>query len=154
MTEKIQLKIVDRRDFVVGAAAAAALTMTADRAMAQMSTMDAIKKATGGGEATEGKVSLDLPEIAENGNTVPFTVSVDSPMTGSDYVKTLSVFATGNPNPDVATFHFSPQSGKASATSRMRLGKTQDIVAVAVLSNGKNYVGTRTVKVTIGGCGG
>lgn len=113
-----------------------------------------LNKITGGAEAVEDKVTLDLPEIAENGNTVPFSVNVDSPMTADNYVKAVHILATGNPNPDVATFFFTPQSGKAQATSRMRLGKTQDVIALAEMSDGKFYVGRRTVKVTIGGCGG
>ena len=80
---------------------------------------------------------MDLPEIAENGNTVPFTVIVDSPMTEKDYVKAMYVISTGNPQPGVATFRFTPQSGKAAVASRMRLARTQDIIALAELSDGK-----------------
>ena len=78
-----------------------------------------------------------MPEIAENGNTVPFTISVDSPMTDKDYVKAVHVISTGNPQPGVATFRFTPQSGKAAAASRMRLAETQDVIALAELSDGK-----------------
>src|SRR5690606_30934211 len=102
----------------------------------------------------EGKLMLKLPEIAENGNTVPFSISVDSPMTEDDYVKAVHVISTGNPQPMVATFHFTPQSGKAAVSSRMRLAKTQDVVSVAELSDGKFAIARKEVKVTIGGCGG
>ncbi len=158
MTERIQLKVIDRRDFVLGASAVAALAaflpLGAGRAEAKVSWQDAMKAVIGDAKPTMGKVALELPEIAENGNTVPFTVSVDSPMTGNDYVKAVHIFATGNPAPDVVSFFFTPASGKAKATSRMRLAKTQDVVAVAEMSNGKVYMGKRSVKVTIGGCGG
>lgn len=114
----------------------------------------ALKKIVGDQTPIEGKVMLNLPEIAENGNTVPFSISVDSPMSDSDYVKAVHVISTGNPQPTVATFHFTPESGKAAVSSRMRLAKTQDIVGVAELSDGKFAIARKEVKVTIGGCGG
>jgi len=113
-----------------------------------------LSKVTGGAAAKEGRVSLKLPEIAENGRTVPVTVSVDSPMSDSDYVKTVHVVAEGNPNPEVVSFNMSPGMGKAEVSTRIRLGKTQNVRAVAVMSDGSVYSGTKEVKVTIGGCGG
>lgn len=108
-------------------------------------------KSVGDGSAL---ITLDLPQIAENGNTVPLTVEVDSPMTDADSVKSVHIFAEGNPQPDVASFHFTPRNGVAVASTRMRLAGTQNIVAVAEMSDGR-VVGTKTeVKVTIGGCGG
>ncbi|MGE5511426.1 MAG: thiosulfate oxidation carrier protein SoxY [Bacteroidota bacterium] len=159
MTRGLRLEIVDRRDFVLGtvasAAMAALLSSLPAAAQEKPKTLDeALKAILGDAKPIEGKVSLDLPEIAENGNTVPFAVSVDSPMTDSDYVKAIHILATGNPQADVATFRFTPTSGKASVASRMRLAKTQDVLAVAELSDGKFLLGKRVVKVTIGGCGG
>ena len=157
MTDRIHIDVLDRRDFVLGATAAAALVafmIPGSNSAAAKDWQEILKKAIGDTAPTEGKVTLELPEIAENGNTVPFTVAVDSPMSDSDYVKAVHVFATGNPSPEVVTFHFTPMSGKAAATSRMRLGKTQDVIVVAQMSNGKAYMGKRQVKVTIGGCGG
>ncbi|MCC2096427.1 MAG: thiosulfate oxidation carrier protein SoxY [Hyphomicrobiales bacterium] len=115
---------------------------------------DLIAGFTGGAEPQSGRVSIDAPEIAENGNTVPIGISVESPMTADDYVADVIILASGNPNPGVATFHFSAMSGEAKAQTRMRLAKTQDIVAVAKMSDGSVYMDKRTVKVTIGGCGG
>lgn len=150
------MRKLDRREFVLGGAAiAAATTLAIGDTMAQGATWeDALKKILGEAKATEGKLTLELPEIAENGNTVPFTISVDSPMTANDYVKTVHVISTGNPQPGVATFRFTPQSGKAAAASRMRLARTQDVIAVAELSDGKFLQAKKSVKVTIGGCGG
>jgi sulfur-oxidizing protein SoxY len=99
-------------------------------------------------------VSLDLPEIAENGNTVPITVKVDSPMTDADHVTDVLVLADGNPRAGVATFRFNALSGVAEASIRIRLAQTQNIVAVAKMSDGKFYTTSKQVKVTIGGCGG
>ena len=115
---------------------------------------DLINKFTGGKPATEGKVGLDLPEIAENGNTVPMTVSVDSPMTEQSHVTDVLVVADGNPRGGVATFHFSPASGAAEANTRVRLATTQNITAIARMNDGSLFKATKQVKVTIGGCGG
>jgi sulfur-oxidizing protein SoxY len=108
----------------------------------------------GGKEVKEGKISLSTPEIAENGNTVPVGVEVESPMTEADHVTDVMLLADGNPRAGVATFHFTPMSGEASATTRIRLASTQNVVAVAKMSDGSVYTAKSLVKVTIGGCGG
>ncbi len=113
-----------------------------------------IAKFTGGKTAEKGKITIELPEIAENGNTVPLSVSVDAPMTADNYVSEILVVAEGNPNPGVATFHFSAVSGKAEAATRIRLATTQNIIAVAKTSKGEFFTAQKLVKVTIGGCGG
>lgn len=121
---------------------------TADDVMAR------IKEFSGGSEPATGTISLEAPEIAENGNTVPISVSVESPMTDDDYVESVVIYADGNPSPDVITFNFTPMSGEASATTRMRLAKTQNVYAVAKTSSGQVFMDKKEVKVTIGGCGG
>ncbi len=115
---------------------------------------EAIKKAVGDGAMKEGKITLDLPEIAENGNTVPVGFSVESPMTEADYVKSVHLFAEKNPAADVASVHFTPASGVAKAALRIRMAGTQNVVAVAEMSDGTLYTAKKLVKVTIGGCGG
>jgi sulfur-oxidizing protein SoxY len=154
------IAVTNRRDLLLGAGSAG-LIMTLLVAGSPLAAQeksngfeDALKKVLGDAKPTEGKINLDMPEIAENGNTVPFTLTVDSPMTDADYVKAVHVISTGNPQPGVGSFNFTPLSGKAAISSRMRLGRTQDIVAVAALSNGTFLMSRRTVKVTIGGCGG
>ncbi len=123
--------------------------------LAADTAMEEIKAFTGGGAAAEsGRVTLAMPEIAENGNTVPLTVSVDSPMSSDDYVKRVLIVADANPRPGVATFHFSPKSGVAEASTRMRLARTQNVIAVAEMSDGSFHMAKAEVKVTIGGCGG
>ena len=117
-------------------------------------TQAAIDAFTGGTAPTQGTVTLTAPEIAENGNTVPISISVDSPMTEESYVQSVTILAEGNPNPAVATFHFSPASGAARASTRMRLAKTQNVIAVAKMNDGSVFTDSRNVKVTIGGCGG
>ena len=109
---------------------------------------------TGGKEPQTGKITLTAPEIAENGNTVPISVDVDSAMAEGDMVDSVMIVADGNPRPEVATFHFTAMSGSAAATTRMRLAKTQNVIALAKMADGSVYMDKKEVKVTIGGCGG
>ena len=160
MLQRIEIRTVDRREFVLGTSAVAVVTpLLADAALGQGKAADGdwqqvLKNIVGGASPSQGRIALELPEIAENGNTVPFNVSVDSPMTEGDHVKAVHLISTANPQPVVATFHFTPASGKASVASRMRLAQTQDVIAVAELSDGKFVMARHAVRVTIGGCGG
>ena len=113
-----------------------------------------IKKLYGDKKFESSKIKLDVPEIAENGLVVPINIEVASPMTDADYVKTVHVFADGNPLPGIVTYRFTPACGKASASTRMRLAQTQNIVCIAEMSNGSLHMAKANVKVTIGGCGG
>lgn len=145
-----------RRDFLkLSAVGVAAIAFGAAPAAAATSEVDEIiAKLAGGKKIAEGRVTLDLPSIAENGLVVPLNFEVESPMTADDYVKSVHFFADGNPNPQVADFTFTPMSPKAAAQLRIRLAKTQNVIAVAVMSNGDVYSAKKEVKVTIGGCGG
>jgi sulfur-oxidizing protein SoxY len=106
------------------------------------------------GEPKTGRISIKAPEIAENGNSVPVTITVESPMTEADYVKAVHVVADGNPLPGVASFRFWPASGRAEAQFRIRLAASQKVTAIAEMSDGSLWTDSREVKVTIGGCGG
>ena len=110
-------------------------------------TDDAIATMTGGADITEGGIDLIAPEIAENGNTVPVEVSAPGAVE-------IALFASGNPTPAVATFKFGPLAGSRSGSTRIRLAKTQDVVAIAKMEDGSFRKASATVKVTIGGCGG
>ncbi len=134
-----------RRDALalgLGATAASFLPM---RAMAAAD--EAIAEFTGGAEPGSEGLTLTAPEIAENGNTVP--ISVDAP--GAE---AIAIYATDNPTPKVATFNFGPLAGSQSATTRIRLAGTQDVIAVARMADGSFVQTSALVKVTIGGCGG
>jgi sulfur-oxidizing protein SoxY len=146
---------VSRRTVLAGiGVGAAAATLAPRLALAdKAATDDYLGKMTGGAKIQDGKVKLKLPQIAENGNTVQFTVTVDSPQTEADHVKAIHIVAEGNPSPGVASFHFTP-TGKPEVSMRMRLGKTQNVRAVAVMADGSAYQAVQEVKVTIGGCGG
>ncbi|HKU99003.1 MAG TPA: thiosulfate oxidation carrier protein SoxY [Vineibacter sp.] len=150
--------IINRRRVMVGAlgmsAAAALAAIFPRQAVATPDTAKQLLQTLIKGEPKDGRVTLKAPEIAENGNAVPVTVSVESPMTDKDYVKALHIVADGNPNPGVASFTFTPASGKCEVQLRVRMAQTQKIVCVAEMSDGSLWSAAREVKVTIGGCGG
>jgi sulfur-oxidizing protein SoxY len=106
------------------------------------------------GTPKDGKVTMKAPEIAENGNAVPLTVTVEGEMSEKSWVKAIYIAADGNPNPGIAVYEFTPLSGKAEVSLRVRLQQTQKLVAVAEMNDGTLYTASREVKVTIGGCGG
>ena len=134
-----------RRDALALGAGAAALTFAPHMALA--AGEEEIAEFTGGAEIGTGDITLTAPEIAENGNTVP--ISVEAP--GAE---AIMVLALGNPSPDVATFNFGPMAGSHMASTRIRLAGTQDVLAVAKMPDGSFIQDQKTVKVTIGGCGG
>jgi len=146
-------KGVNRREFALGAAAVAALLpLGATAASAKGNNYEALLKArTNGAKLEEGKVKLKMPDLAENGNLVPFTATVEGDAAN---VKAIYIFAPLNPGPEVGQFYFTAASGTALVTGRMRMGKTQEIVAIAEMNDGKFYVTKKNVKVTVGGCGG
>jgi len=148
---------IDRRAFTLGVAGVAASIGIGGPAMAQdlpAEVQSVLKTLIGDATPIGGKISLQLPEIAENGNTVPYSVTVESPMTETEFVKAVHILAPANPHLRVATFYFTSQSGKAAISSRMRLGQTQDVLAIAEMSDGRVYMSKRAVRVTVGGCGG
>ncbi|HJQ56906.1 MAG TPA: thiosulfate oxidation carrier protein SoxY [Vineibacter sp.] len=150
--------VVKRRRVVVGGlgvtAIAALGAMITGPAAATPDSAKQLLQSLAKGDPKEGKVSIKAPEIAENGNAVPVTISVDSPMSVQDHVKAVHVVADGNPNPGVASFFFAPESGKCEVQLRVRMAQTQKIVVVAETSDGGLWTAAREVKVTIGGCGG
>ena len=149
---------VSRRElltlFGVSTVAVMGISLTAPAMASTDAAAAAIKKITGGKEKMSSKVVLDTPQIAENGSTVPITVRVNSPMNASDNVKSLHLWADGNPNPNVASFHFTELSAKAQVATRIRLMKTQNVIAVAEMGDGSFALAKSKIKVTIGGCGG
>lgn len=144
-----------RRAILASAGGLMALAFAPGIALADAKAVaDEIKKLVGDRPLKEGRIKLDLPTIAENGLVVPLSFEVESPMTESDYVKSVHFLADGNPNPGVATFTFTPLAPRAAASLRVRLAQTQNIVCLAEMSNGDVYTAKKEVKVTIGGCGG
>ena len=151
----LKMKQIPRREaiFMIGALSSSIMFPLNSSATTKM-VSDRIKEITKGLGAEESDIFLDLPEIAENGNQVKVSFEIDSPMTDKEFVKEVYILADGNPAPNVAKFTFSPALGSCSATTRIRLSKTQNVHLVAAYNNGKFAMTKSKVKVTIGGCGG
>ena len=140
------MELTRRKILAIGSGTLACAGLTGLPAFASL-TDDAIATLTGGAELGSGAITLTAPEIAENGNTVP--IAVDAPGAAE-----ITLFADGNPVPNVATFKFGPLSASRSASTRIRLATTQNVVAVAKMEDGSFQMAKANVKVTIGGCGG
>ena len=112
----------------------------------------AIRNVTGGAAVKTGKIKLDVPPLVENGNTVPMTVSVASPMAPEDFVRSIHVFNEKNPQPNVGNFYFGPNAGRAQVSTRIRLADSQKVVAIARLSDGSFWSASVDVVVTLAAC--
>jgi sulfur-oxidizing protein SoxY len=146
-----------RRDILQGAATLAGcgalLRLTVRPAVATPEMMqDAVRSVVGEAPVSKGKVKLDLPPLVENGNSVPCTVSVDSPMTTTDYVKAIHVFNEKNPQPNVIGVRLGPRAGRAEFSTRIRLADSQTVTAIAELSDGTFWSGDIDVIVTLAAC--
>jgi sulfur-oxidizing protein SoxY len=144
--EQTDMKLSRRDTLALGLGALGASIFLPKISLAA-TTEEAIAAFTGGADLGEGGLTLTAPEIAENGNTVPIEVNAPG-------AEAIMVLAAGNPNPDVATFNFGPLAGEQMAATRIRLAGTQDVVAIAKMSDGSFVKASQEVKVTIGGCGG
>ena len=146
-----------RRHFLTlagGAALAGAVpTITIRPAEATPATLStAIRNVIGEAPLHIGRVKLDIPPLVENGNTVPLSVAVDSPMTEKDHVKAVHVFNEKNPQPYIISVHFGPRAGRAQFSTRIRLADSQNVVAIAEMSDGSLWSDTVEVIVTIAAC--
>jgi sulfur-oxidizing protein SoxY len=140
-----------RRHLVL--AAGTALLARPDAAHATPERMRAaIAAFTGGAPIRDGRITLDIATLVDNGNTVPVAVRVDSPMTAADHVQRIAVFSELNPNTEVAVFHLGPRSGRAAVQTRMRLATSQRLTAVAALSDGSHWQHSVDVVVTLAAC--
>lgn len=140
------MQFTRREALVLGAGATAAACLPLP-ALAATAVEEAVAAFTGGATPADGGVEIQAPEIAENGNTVPVSVSARG-------ATAILLLADGNPNPGVATFHFGALAAGSAAATRIRLAQTQNLVAVAKMADGSFAKAERNVKVTIGGCGG
>lgn len=157
-----------RREFLLAAGGVAAGIALGPAALAQngvgpgrssaptpasaAATLQAIHAVVGSASVNKGKVTLDLPALIENGNGVPLAVSVDSPMTETDYVRAIHIFTEKNPLPNVVSFHLGPRAGRASVATRVRLADSQTVVAICELSDGSFWSGSVSVVVTLAAC--
>jgi sulfur-oxidizing protein SoxY len=145
-------RVTTRREVLAAGAGLASLIVAGSPAIAAESMETAIQALTGEAQARPGKVKLDVPPLVENGNSVAVTVTVDHPMTPTEFVKTIAIFNEKNPQPNVATFQLGARAGRASVSTRMRLATSQKIVAVAELSDGTFWSDSADVLVTLAAC--
>ena len=148
--------MTSRRDFLIatgsfaGGVGLAGSSRDVDATPAAM--QDALRKVAGNATIRRGRVKLDLPPLIDNGNAVPMTVSVESPMTPADYVKAIHVVTEKNPQPNVVSVFLGPRAGRAGLRTRVRIADTQTVTAVAELSDGTFWSGTADVVVTLSAC--
>jgi sulfur-oxidizing protein SoxY len=121
-------------------------------ALRQQALDEAVRKVTGGAQVRVGKVKLDIPPLIDNGNTVPLTVMVESPMTEADHVKAIHVFTEKNPQPFVIGAHIGPRAGRAKLATRARIADTGKVIAIAEMSDGSFWSETVSVVVTLSAC--
>jgi sulfur-oxidizing protein SoxY len=143
---------VTRRGALALAGGAITIALTRPARATPETMKQVIDAFTGGKPVTEGRVKLEITLLVENGNSVPFSIHVDSPMTAEHHVKRIGVFNEKNPLPDVAVFTLTPRCGRAQVASRMRLNDTQMVTAIAEMSDGSFWSGTSQVVVTLPAC--
>lgn len=147
--------MTSRRDFLIAAAGTAggiglAVSRRVHATPAEM--QDAIRKVTGGATVRSGRVKLDVPPLIDNGNAVPLSVAVESPMTAANHVRAIHVFTERNPLPDVLSVHLGPRAGRARIATRVRLADTQTVIAIAEMSDGSFWSDSAEVVVTLSAC--
>lgn len=153
MTDGQTPSLPSRRQWLKRAATLSMIALVPiDLRAAPQDMRNALRAAFGDRDIREGKVDLQLPALAENGNSVRLTVSVDSPMTADDHVQFIQLFSPENPLPDIARFEFTPASGRAEIETRIRLSAEQDVLAVAGFSDGSLWSGSAHIVVTEAAC--
>ncbi len=153
MGERSPTERATRRRFLAVAGGMALAPILVHSARATPATMAAaIREVVGEAPVREGRITLELPPLVENGNAVPMTVTVDSPMTAADHVKRVHVFNEKNPQPYIVTFHLGPRAGKAKVSTRVRLADSQKVVAIAELSDGSFWSASADMIVTLAAC--
>lgn len=151
MTVPRRPRISRRQAIALAAGAASALALRPAGATPE-ALRAAIRDLVGEASPRDGRIALDAPPLVENGNAVPITVTVESPMTETDFVRSIALFNEKNPLPQVARFYLSPRSGRAVVSTRIRLADSQRIVAVAEMSDGSFWQAGAEVIVTLAAC--
>lgn len=148
--------MTSRREFLASAAGLAGgiglVSFAGDTRATPVEMQEAVRKVVGSAPVRKGQVKLDVPPLIDNGNAVPLSVVVDSPMTRASHVKAIHVFAERNPLPNILSVYLGPRSGRARVATRVRLADTQKLVAIAELSDGSFWSDTADVVVTLSAC--
>ena len=148
----ISTRLLARRGLLLGGGGLLAVSLVRPAAATPEAMRRAIAELVGKAEVGQGLISLDIPPLVENGNVVPLTVAVESPMTEADHVTDIAIFTGRNPLPQVAHFHLGPRAGRARVTMRMRLATSQAVTAIARLSDGTFRGTSADVIVTLAAC--
>jgi sulfur-oxidizing protein SoxY len=149
--------MITRRQFIVLTAGAAAVPAFAQAppniaALRKGALEAAMRELTGAAPVRTGRVKLDVPPLVDNGNTVPLSVTVDSPMTAADHVRAIHVFTEKNPQPKVISVQLGPRAGRAQVTTRARIADTGQVIAIAQMSDGSFWTDRVEVVVTLSAC--
>jgi sulfur-oxidizing protein SoxY len=151
-------RATSRREFLLAAGGVAAglgigaVVAVGPARATPVEMQEAIRKVVGSAMISPGKVKLELPPLIENGNAVPLTVNVESPMTEAQHVKAVHVFTEKNPQPYVVSFHLGPRAGRARVATRVRLADSQTVIAICQLSDGSFWSDSASVVVTLAAC--
>ena len=149
----MKIERMRRRQFLRSLATGACLFVVRPVSATPESLAAALRETFGERPITAGRVKLELPRLAENGNVVPVTVTVDSPMTEQDYCERIYIFSELNPLPRVLEVQLGPYNGRARIASRIRVGTSQKMSAVAVMNDGSIWSATMDIEVIVSGCG-
>ncbi len=149
--------VLDRRTILAGGAGLLTVALVRPGKAAiirptREATVEAIRRFTGGAAIRTGRIHLDMPPLVENGNTVPLAVTVESPMSETDFVRRIAVFNDKNPQPHVVTLHLGPRAGRAAVNTRIRLADSQTITAIAEMRDGTYWSATADAIVTLAAC--
>jgi sulfur-oxidizing protein SoxY len=149
--------LTTRREFLILACGAFATPAEGQldpnqEARRRAALQEAVRKVTGGAPVRPGRVKLDLPPLIDNGNAVPLSVAVESPMTPADHVRAIHVFTEKNPQPNVVSVYLGPRAGRAGIATRARIADTQTVTAIAELSDGSFWSDSAAVVVTLSAC--
>ena len=149
-TDPLQAPQTRRRTLLL--AGAGGLMLRPALAEPTAASLAAIQRFTGGHPLREGRIVLGLDSVVENGNSVPITVTVDSPMSAADHVQRIAVFTERNPQPEVVVFHLGPANGRARVATRFRMAQSQTVTAIAAMSDGSFWHHRVDVVVALAAC--
>jgi sulfur-oxidizing protein SoxY len=150
--DPLRLHALKRRELLMSGAAGLIALAIPLRAHARATLDEAIRSFAGGAEVRAGRVKFEISPLVENGNAVPVSVDVESPMTAADHVRRIALFNEKNPQADIAVFHLGPRAGRARVATRIRLATSQVVVAAAEMSDGSFWMSRASVIVTLAAC--
>jgi sulfur-oxidizing protein SoxY len=152
MSKDLWLHAFNRRELLVNSSAAIIAFAVPWRAYARTTLDEAIRSFAGDAEVRAGRVKFEISPLVENGNAVPVSIDVESPMTTADHVRRIALFNEKNPQADIAIFHLNARAGRARVATRIRLATSQVVVAAAEMSDGSFWMSKASVIVTLAAC--